>query len=90
MGSGADKLPAFEEWDNGAADSNTGEHKNKININSILNINPKEVDKHFEKIKQLTAAAVQQAKNKVEHSGLSHSPAVEKAKTLLGRFLKKK
>ena len=90
MGSEADKLPAFEEWDSGAADSNTGEHKNKININSILNINPKEVDKHFEKIKQLTAAAVQQAKNKVEHSGLSHSPAVEKAKTLLGRFLKKK
>ena len=90
MGSEADKLPAFEEWDSGAADSNAGEHKNKININSILNINPKEVDKHFEKIKQLTAAAVQQAKNKVEHSGLSHSPAVEKAKTLLGRFLKKK
>ena len=90
MGSEADKLPAFEEWDSGAADSNADEHKNKININSILNINPKEVDKHFEKIRQLTAAAVQQAKNKVEHSGLSHSPAVEKAKTLLGRFLKKK
>lgn len=37
---------------------------NKFSINSILNINPNEVDKHFEKIKQLADSAIKNAEEK--------------------------
>ncbi|MBR2273713.1 MAG: hypothetical protein IJ864_02640 [Alphaproteobacteria bacterium] len=36
----------------------------KFSINSILNINPNEVDKHFEKIKQLADSAIKNAEEK--------------------------
>ncbi len=85
-----DKLPAFEEWDNESSDSGVKNHQNKINMNNILNINFKDIDKLFEKSKQLMATVMQQARDKMEHSGLTHLPTVEKAKSLLRRFLKKK
>ncbi len=42
------------------------EDDDKINIDNILNINPHEIDEHFEKMKQLTSEAVRKAERQVQ------------------------
>ena len=81
-----DELPKFEEWENTEEEENLPQKK--ININSILNINSKEVDKHFEHIKQIAATAMKRAeeqaaaiKKKVEDSDLANSPSISKFKS---------
>ena len=81
-----DELPKFEEWENTEEEENLP--RKKININSILNINSKEVDKHFEHIKQIAATAMKRAeeqaaaiKKKVEDSDLANSPSISKFKS---------
>ena len=80
-----DELPKFEEWENTEEENLP---QKKININSILNINSKEVDKHFEHIKQIAATAMKRAeeqaaaiKKKVEDSDLANSPSISKFKS---------
>jgi len=74
-------------------------YKNKININNILKLKPKDVDKHFEKIKEITSSAIKRAeeqankiKDKVNETNITSSPSVEKIKTLASKikFFKKK
>lgn len=81
-----DGLPKFEEWEN--TDEEETPNSKKININSILNINSKEVDKHFEHIKQIATKAMKRAeeqavaiKKKVEDSDLANSPSISKFKS---------
>ncbi len=96
------KLPEIENWDDAAigetADGKSG-FMNKININNILKINPKEVDKHFDKIKQVTSAAIKRAeeqaarvKKRVEDTDIANSPSVGKIRALAKKisFFKKK
>ena len=89
------ELPAIEEWDDegeeaavGRADDASADDK-KINISSILNISPKEIDRHFERIKNITTAAVKRAeeqaaqiKRRVESADLANSPSVGKIRAL--------
>jgi len=89
------ELPAIEEWDDvgeeaavGRADDASANDK-KINISSILNISPKEIDRHFERIKNITTAAVKRAeeqaaqiKRRVESADLANSPSVGKIRAL--------
>ena len=89
------ELPAIEEWDDegeeaavGRADDASAGDK-KINISSILNISPKEIDRHFERIKNITTAAVKRAeeqaaqiKRRVESADLANSPSVGKIRAL--------
>ena len=89
------ELPAIEEWGDegeeaaeGRADDASADDK-KINISSILNISPKEIDRHFERIKNITTAAVKRAeeqaaqiKRRVESADLANSPSVGKIRAL--------
>ena len=89
------ELPAIEEWDDvgeeaavGRAEDASADDK-KINISSILNISPKEIDRHFERIKNITTAAVKRAeeqaaqiKRRVESADLANSPSVGKIRAL--------
>ncbi|CDA17892.1 uncharacterized protein BN575_00498 [Acetobacter sp. CAG:267] len=89
------ELSAIEEWDDegeeaavGRADDASADDK-KINISSILNISPKEIDRHFERIKNITTAAVKRAeeqaaqiKRRVESADLANSPSVGKIRAL--------
>ena len=89
------ELPAIEEWDDegeeaavGRADDASADDK-KINISSILNISPKEIDRRFERIKNITTAAVKRAeeqaaqiKRRVESADLANSPSVGKIRAL--------
>lgn len=81
------ELPKFEEWNTDDENEKDSTGLSKININSILNINSKEVDKHFEHIKQIATAAMKKAeeqaiaiKKKVEDTDLANSPSVSKIK----------
>lgn len=73
--------------------------KNKANINSILNINSKEIDEQLEKIKNVTSLAVQKAgetasklKQRVADSNITASSSVDKIRALAEKvpFFKKK
>ena len=89
------ELPAIEEWGDegeeaaeGRAEDASADDK-KINISSILNISPKEIDRHFERIKNITTAAVKRAeeqaaqiKRRVESADLANSPSVGKIRAL--------
>ena len=84
-----DELPKFEEWESNDDEDTSAQSSRKININNILNINSKEVDKHFEHIKQIAASAMKKAeeqasaiKKKVEDADLVNSPSVHKIKAL--------
>ena len=89
------ELPAIEEWTDEADETAAGRAEDasagdkKINISSILNISPKEIDRHFERIKHITTAAVKRAeeqaaqiKRRVESADLANSPSVGKIRTL--------
>jgi hypothetical protein len=59
------------------------EPSDKINLQSIINISSKDIDKHFEKIKDITARASEQAEKiieQVEGLDIAHSKSVEKIK----------
>ena len=94
-----DELPKFEEWESSDDENSSSQSSIKININNILNINSKEVDKHFEHIKQIASAAMKKAeeqaaaiKKKVEDADLANSPSVHKIKALAEKikFFRKK
>ena len=94
-----DELPKFEEWESSDDENSSSKSPIKININNILNINSKEVDKHFEHIKQIASAAMKKAeeqaaaiKKKVEDADLANSPSVHKIKALAEKikFFRKK
>lgn len=58
---------------------------NKINLNSILNISQKDIDKHFDKIKNITDKASKKAEmiiEKMEDIDLSRSKSIEKIKDI--------
>lgn len=89
------ELPAIEEWTDETDETAAGRAEDasagdkKINISSILNISPKEIDRHFERIKHITTAAVKRAeeqaaqiKRRVESADLANSPSVGKIRTL--------
>ena len=89
------ELPAIEEWDDEGEEAAVGRAEDaladdkKINISSILNISPKEIDRHFERIKNITTAAVKRAeeqaaqiKRRVESADLANSPSVGKIRAL--------
>ena len=84
------ELPAIEEWDDEGEEAAVGRADDKkINISSILNISPKEIDRHFERIKNITTAAVKRAeeqaaqiKRRVESADLANSPSVGKIRAL--------
>lgn len=104
---GENELPAFESWVDEkeetavgtdavqSAGGKTGGLKGKINIKNILNIKNEDVDWHFEKIKQATAAAVGQAakiKKRVEETDITQSASVARFKEIAKKikFFKKK
>ena len=89
------ELPAIEEWGDEGEEAAEGRSEDaladdkKINISSILNISPKEIDRHFERIKNITTAAVKRAeeqaaqiKRRVESADLANSPSVGKIRAL--------
>ena len=89
------ELPAIEEWGDEGEEAAEGRAEDaladdkKINISSILNISPKEIDRHFERIKNITTAAVKRAeeqaaqiKRRVESADLANSPSVGKIRAL--------
>lgn len=86
----ADKLPAFEEWNN--EEENSSSENQSADLGDVLKITPQEVDAHFQKIKQLMATAAHKAamvKEKAKKSGLAQSPAVQRIKAWIERQLKK-
>ncbi len=59
------------------------EEGDKINLQNIINITTKDIDKHFEKIKDITARASEQAEKiieQVEGLDIANSKSVEKIK----------
>lgn len=86
----ADKLPAFEEWNN--EEENSSSENQSAELGDVLKITPQEVDAHFQKIKQIMAAAAHKAeliKEKAKKTGLAQSPAVQRIKTWIERKFKK-
>lgn len=86
----ADKLPAFEEWNN--EEENSSSENQSAELGDVLKITPQEVDAHFQKIKQIMAAAAHKAeliKEKAKNTGLAQSPAVQRIKTWIERKFKK-
>lgn len=86
----ADKLPAFEEWNN--EEENSSSENQSAEVGDVLKITPQEVDAHFQKIKQIMAAAAHKAeliKEKAKKTGLAQSPAVQRIKTWIERKFKK-
>ena len=86
----ADKLPAFEEWNN--EEENSLSENQSAEVGDVLKITPQEVDAHFQKIKQIMAAAAHKAeliKEKAKKTGLAQSPAVQRIKTWIERKFKK-
>lgn len=86
----ADKLPAFEEWNN--EEENSSSDNQSAELGDVLKITPQEVDAHFQKIKQIMAAAAHKAeliKEKAKNTGLAQSPAVQRIKTWIERKFKK-
>ena len=85
-----DKLPAFEEWNN--EEENSSSENQSAELGDVLKITPQEVDAHFQKIKQIMAAAAHKAeliKEKAKNTGLAQSPAVQRIKTWIERKFKK-
>ena len=90
METAADKLPAFEEWNN--EEENSSSENQSAELGDVLKITPQEVDAHFQKIKQIMAAAAHKAeliKEKAKKTGLAQSPAVQRIKTWIERKFKK-
>ena len=90
METAADKLPAFEEWNN--EEENSSSENQSAELGDVLKITPQEVDAHFQKIKQIMAAAAHKAeliKEKAKNTGLAQSPAVQRIKTWIERKFKK-
>lgn len=90
METAADKLPAFEEWNN--EEENSSSENQSAELGDVLKITPQEVDAHFQKIKQIMAAAAHKAeliKEKAKKAGLAQSPAVQRIKTWIERKFKK-
>ena len=86
----ADKLLAFEEWNN--EEENSSSENQSAELGDVLKITPQEVDAHFQKIKQIMAAAAHKAeliKEKAKKTGLAQSPAVQRIKTWIERKFKK-
>ena len=86
----ADKLPAFEEWNN--EEENSSSENQSAEVGDVLKITPQEVDAHFQKIKQIMAAAAHKAeliKEKAKKTGLAQSPAVQRIKAWIERKFKK-
>lgn len=86
----ADKLPAFEEWNN--EEENSSSENQSAEVDDVLKITPQEVDAHFQKIKQIMVAAAHKAeliKEKAKKTGLAQSPAVQRIKTWIERKFKK-
>lgn len=86
----ADKLPAFEEWNN--EEENSSSENQSAELGDVLKITPQEVDAHFQKIKQIMAAAAHKAeliKEKAKKTGLAQSPAVQRIKAWIERKFKK-
>lgn len=86
----ADKLPTFEEWNN--EEENSSSENQSAELGDVLKITPQEVDAHFQKIKQIMAAAAHKAeliKEKAKNTGLAQSPAVQRIKTWIERKFKK-
>lgn len=90
---------SIQSWEN-EEDEKTGTFakiKNKININNILNIKSKDVDKQFDKIKKLTKVALDKA-NQVKlrasetNEQLKQSTSVQKIRQIADKikFFKKK
>ena len=72
-----------ENIENTQEDIKEEDEHNKITISNILNITHTDIDKHFEKIKDITTLATQKAeqiKDKVEKMDIANSKSVEKIK----------
>lgn len=92
------ELPNIENWQDTEDDlvnNDTPEVNGKININNILKITTKDIDKHFSTMKDITSKAISRAaeiKSKVEKSKIASSKSVAKIKELAQKikFIKKK
>ena len=67
--------------------------KDKINLESVLKISSQDIDKHFEKIKQVADNAIQQAKEQVDRvkqrvddTDIANSPSVSKIRDFAKKF----
>ncbi len=94
-----ESVSKFEEWEMNEGNVDNVSSSQKIILNNILNINSKEVDKHFEHIKQIASKAIQKAeaqaaaiKQKVEATDLNNSSSVNKIKAFAQKikFFRKK
>lgn len=92
----------IEKWEDEGGSGETVPFRktgNGINVSNILKIDAKEVDRHFEKIKQVASSAFQKAegrvsdiKERVRETGIANVSSVEKIKGLAKKvnFFKKK
>ncbi|MBE6462406.1 MAG: hypothetical protein E7005_01445 [Alphaproteobacteria bacterium] len=61
---GGDVKKEITQWDNNDEEIIKSDTKRKISFDSILKINSSDIDKHFEKIKEVTTLAIKKAEEK--------------------------